>query len=170
MKRQLFLIIALAINFCTYSQNDKTVTLTVSSQGQTISEAKQNALRDAIEQAFGTFISSNTEILNDELVKDEIVSVSNGNIQDYQVISEVELPKRLVATTKIPQGHPDYNPDKRKDITRAKLWPWFVKTKFIYGIKIYWYLTEWPQESPNEYEKRIKSQLKEKYPNWEKTI
>ena len=99
MKRQLFLIIALAINFCTYSQNDKTVTLTVSSQGQTISEAKQNALRDAIEQAFGTFISSNTEILNDELVKDEIVSVSNGNIQDYQVISEVELPNGFYATT-----------------------------------------------------------------------
>ena len=97
--RKIFLIIALAINFCTYSQNDKTVTLTVSAQGQTISEAKQNALRDAIEQAFGTFISSNTEILNDELVKDEIVSVSNGNIQDYEVISEVELPNGGYATT-----------------------------------------------------------------------
>ena len=73
------------------SQEDKTVILTVSAQGATLSEAKQNALRDAIEQAFGAFISSNTEIFNDELVKDEIVSVSNGNIQDYEVISEVKL-------------------------------------------------------------------------------
>lgn len=95
-----FLTLFVLLNFSlVFSQNDKTVTLTVSAQGQTISEAKQNALRDAIEQAFGTFISSNTEILNDELVKDEIVSVSNGNIQDYEVISEIQLPGGGYATT-----------------------------------------------------------------------
>lgn len=95
-----FLTLFALLNFSfVFSQNDKTVTLTVSAQGQTISEAKQNALRDAIEQAFGTFISSNTEILNDELVKDEIVSVSNGNIQDYEVISEAQLPNGDYATT-----------------------------------------------------------------------
>jgi len=95
-----FLLVILLLNFSSvFSQDHKTVTLTVSAQGETISEAKQNALRDAIEQAFGTFISSNTEILNDELVKDEIVSVSNGNIQDFKVISEVELPDGGYATT-----------------------------------------------------------------------
>tara|TARA_B110000503_G_scaffold31613_1_gene51114 strand:+ start:576 stop:2621 length:2046 start_codon:yes stop_codon:yes gene_type:complete len=95
-----FLLVILLLNFTSvFSQDDKTVTLTVSAQGETISEAKQNALRDAIEQAFGAFISSNTEILNDELVKDEIVSVSNGNIQDFEVISEVQLPNGDYATT-----------------------------------------------------------------------
>ena len=95
-----FLLVILLLNFSSvFSQDDKTVTLTVSAQGETISEAKQNALRDAIEQAFGAFISSNTEILNDELVKDEIVSVSNGNIQDFEVISEVQLPNGDYATT-----------------------------------------------------------------------
>ena len=68
----------------------KVAILTVSGSGKTQEEAKQNALRNAIEQAFGTFISSNTQILNDNLVKDEIVSVSNGNIQEYAVISEVQ--------------------------------------------------------------------------------
>jgi hypothetical protein len=97
--KQLFLIFALTINFCAFSQEDNIVTLTVSAQGSTSSEAKQNALRDAIEQAFGAFISSNTEILNDELIKDEIVSVSNGNIQGYKVISEVQLPNGDYATT-----------------------------------------------------------------------
>ena len=91
----------LFVPFQGFAQEDKTVTLTVSAQGQTISEAKQNALRDAIEQAFGAFISSNTEILNDDLIKDEIVSVSNGNIQDYEVISELELPNGSYATTLI---------------------------------------------------------------------
>ena len=95
-----FLLVILLLNFSSvFSQDDKTVTLTVSAQGETISEAKQNALRDAIEQAFGAFISSNTEILNDELVKDEIVSVSNGNIKDFEVIYEVELPNGDYATT-----------------------------------------------------------------------
>jgi hypothetical protein len=107
--KQLFLIVALAINFCAYSQDDKTVTLVVSGQGKTQDEAKQNALRSAIEQAFGTFISSKTEILNDSLVKDEIVSVSNGNIQEFEIISEVQIPngdyalslKATVSVTKL---------------------------------------------------------------------
>lgn len=74
------------------TETDKTVTLTVSSSGKTIEEAKNNALRSAIEQAFGTFISSKTEILNDIIVKDEIVSVANGNIKNYDIVSQVEIP------------------------------------------------------------------------------
>jgi hypothetical protein len=70
---------------------DKTVTLVVSGQGKTQDEAKQNALRSAIEQAFGAFISSKTEILNDNLVKDEIVSLTNGNIKSFEILSSAEL-------------------------------------------------------------------------------
>ncbi|MCF8374165.1 MAG: hypothetical protein K9H64_21260 [Bacteroidales bacterium] len=92
------LLVGLSIN--AFSQeSDKTVTLTVSGQGATIDDAKQSALRNAIEQAFGAFISSKTEILNDELIKDEIVSISNGNIQDFEVISEVQLPSDEFAVT-----------------------------------------------------------------------
>lgn len=72
--------------------DDKTVTLVVSGQGKTQDDAKQNALRSAIEQAFGAFISSKTEIINDSLIKDEIVSISSGNIQKYEIISEVQIP------------------------------------------------------------------------------
>jgi hypothetical protein len=87
MKKLLFLL-TLAFTINVYAQEDKTVTLVVSGQGKTQDEAKQNALRSAIEQAFGTFISSKTEILNDNLVKDEIISVANGNIQKFEIISE----------------------------------------------------------------------------------
>jgi hypothetical protein len=72
--------------------DDKTVTLTVSGTGKTLEEAKLNALRSAIEQAFGAFISSKTEILNDNLVKDEIVSVASGNVQNFDVVSQIEVP------------------------------------------------------------------------------
>ncbi len=74
------------------TDTDKTVILTVSSSGKTIEEAKNNALRSAIEQAFGSFISSKTEILNDNIIKDEIVSVANGNIKNYEIVSQVEIP------------------------------------------------------------------------------
>tara|TARA_B110000208_G_scaffold127893_1_gene155547 strand:+ start:2044 stop:3489 length:1446 start_codon:yes stop_codon:yes gene_type:complete len=93
------LLIALFFSLIINGQEDKTVTLSISGQGKTQDEAKQNALRNAIEQAFGTFISSNTEILNDELVKDEIVSVSNGNIQKFEIISEVNISEGEYSTT-----------------------------------------------------------------------
>lgn len=74
------------------NDNGKTVTLTQIGQGKTKDAAKYNALRNAIEKAFGTFISSNTTLLNDELVKDEIVSVSTGNIQNFEILSETQMP------------------------------------------------------------------------------
>ncbi len=97
--KQLILIVALALSINAYAQDDKTVTLVVSGSGKTQDEAKQNALRSAIEQAFGAFISSKTEILNDSLVKDEMVSVANGNIQKYEIISEVQIPSGAFAST-----------------------------------------------------------------------
>ena len=98
--RVLIFILTLAFTLSANAQEtNKTVTLVVNGQGKTLEEAKQQALRSAIEQAFGTFISSKTEILNDNLVKDEIVSVANGNIQKFDVISEVEIPNVGYATS-----------------------------------------------------------------------
>lgn len=69
------------------AQAPQEITLTVSSDGPTKEDATKNALRSAIEQAYGAFVSANTTILNDELVKDEIVTVSNGSIKSYKEIS-----------------------------------------------------------------------------------
>ena len=69
--------------------NDE-VTLVVSGEGATKDEATKVALQSAIEQAFGTFVSANTQILNDELVKDEIVTVSSGNVKNYEYLSEIK--------------------------------------------------------------------------------
>ena len=64
-----------------------TVTLVTSGSGSNEEEATRNALRNAIEQAFGTFVSSNTTVVNDELVSDAIASVSSGNVLGYEQIS-----------------------------------------------------------------------------------
>ena len=97
--KNVILIIALLISTSVKAQDDKTVTLVVSGQGKTQDEAKQNALRSAIEQAFGAFISSKTEILNDSLVKDEVVSITNGNIKSYEILSEATLPNSIYSVT-----------------------------------------------------------------------
>lgn len=83
----------LLLSFISFSQEtDKIVTITVSGSGKTQEEAKQVALGSAIEQTFGAFISSKTEILNDKIISDEIAAVSNGNIQSYSVLNESQLP------------------------------------------------------------------------------
>lgn len=72
--------------------DDKTVTITATGSGKTQDDAKQSALRSAIEQTFGVFISSKTEIFNDQLVADEIASVANGNIQSFKILNASQLP------------------------------------------------------------------------------
>lgn len=62
--------------------------LVVFGEGSTKDDATKVALRSAIEQAFGTFVSSNTAILNDNLVKDDIITVSSGNIKNFKYLSE----------------------------------------------------------------------------------
>lgn len=75
----------------TTENKDKTVSITVSGSGKTIDEAKQNALRSAIEQAFGAFISTKTEIFNDQLIVDQMSSVSSGNIQSYEILNQSQF-------------------------------------------------------------------------------
>lgn len=113
MRKIVIIILSVLTLACCYSIvsaqtiNDKEITLTVSSDGTSKDEATKNALRSAIEQAYGAFVSANTTILNDELVKDEIVTLSNGSIKEYKELSSVQLPDgkysvNLIATVSLP--------------------------------------------------------------------
>lgn len=89
----LIILFVLIVNITAKATNDnKTVSITVSGSGKTLDDAKQNALRSAIEQAFGTFISAKTEIFNDQVVADQMASVSSGNIQSYSMLNESQFP------------------------------------------------------------------------------
>lgn len=91
VKRFFLAVILTAFSVISFAQEVKEVTLVVNGDGATKEEATHVALRSAIEQAFGTFVSANTTILNDELVKDEIATVSSGNIQSYTELSSYTL-------------------------------------------------------------------------------
>ena len=62
-------------------------------------EATNRALRSAVEQAFGVFVSANTEILNDEMIKDEIATISSGNIKSYDEVAFISSPDGRVMVT-----------------------------------------------------------------------
>lgn len=73
------------------SNDGNTVSLVTSGTGVTKEDATKNALRSAIEQAFGTFVSANTSVVNDDMVKDEIVTITSGNIKSYDEINSRQV-------------------------------------------------------------------------------
>lgn len=96
MKKLLSLVVVMFFVTTIYAQE---VTLTVIGTGVDEEQATLQALRSALEQTFGAFVSSNTTILNDELIKDDLVSVTNGNIKDYQKISVASMPNGQVSVS-----------------------------------------------------------------------
>lgn len=95
-----FLILFILFYQVVIAQNEeKSVSITVSGSGKSLNDARQIALRGAIEQAYGSFISTKTEILNDVIIADEIISVSSGNIKSYEILNESQLTDSLWAVT-----------------------------------------------------------------------
>ena len=93
-------VLVLVVQKKLFAQNtSQVVKLTVTSQGSSREDAKNNALRNAIQQTVGVFISTNTTLLNDNLVKDEIISISNGTIQKYLILNEGELSNGIYFVT-----------------------------------------------------------------------
>ena len=62
-------------------------TLTVSARGIGLDQdaAKKDALINAMQQAVGSFLDSETLIENDEIIRDKILSVSDGFVKKYDV-------------------------------------------------------------------------------------
>lgn len=90
-KIALLLVSLLAINILSAQETSDDFRLVVSSEGATKEEATHLALLSAIEQAFGTFVSANTTIINTETIKEEITTVEFGNIKEYKEINVTQL-------------------------------------------------------------------------------
>lgn len=90
------LLIAILISIPLFASAADEISLTASGNGSTQDAAVKSALRNAIEQAYGAFISTNTQILNNKLVKDEIVSLSQGVVKSYNIESSAYFKERNV--------------------------------------------------------------------------
>lgn len=78
----IILITFFAINdaFC------KSVKIVVVGTGKSSEEAKNNALRSALEQVSGAFVSSNSSVTNNLIQNDEISTITNGSIEKYTLL------------------------------------------------------------------------------------
>jgi hypothetical protein len=77
-------------------------------QGSNIEEARSNALKSALIQALGAYITSKVEIIADTIVRDEISLISNGSITSYKIIEEGKINEQLYFSNliaKINKGH-----------------------------------------------------------------
>ena len=62
-----------------------------SGYGKNPDEALTQALRNAVEEAVGTYMTSTTRIENDDIIEDKILSLSRGFIKDFKKLSEMKV-------------------------------------------------------------------------------
>lgn len=79
-------------------------------------EAKTNALRAAVEAAAGVRISADTVVVNNQLVRDQVLANTDGYVKKYDIVSKAI--DKGVATVKIKADVITENLDK--DITAAR--------------------------------------------------
>lgn len=60
----------------------------VAGDGDTAQQARMNGFRLAVEQAIGTLISSETEVENGRIVRDEIISYAAGFVDRFEIIGQ----------------------------------------------------------------------------------
>ena len=96
--KKFFLLAIMSLGVALYSSAQE-IKVVSTGQGTTEDEATKIALRSALEDAYGTFISSSTKIENDVLVSDEIVSLTQGNIKEYDVVNSSQLANGLYSVT-----------------------------------------------------------------------
>jgi hypothetical protein len=84
--------------------------VTVQGYGITRDEAINDALRNAVEQAVGTLVDSQTLVQNAEVIKDEIYTKSRGFVQDWTIVSEQQNAGQTMVTARV---QVDTNPNSR---------------------------------------------------------
>lgn len=82
-----FLLI-LSTTVCHAEEPEKTEKVVATGYGVNADKARENAVRNAVEQVIGTYVTSDTIVKNSQLVKDEILSFSGGYVKETWIISQ----------------------------------------------------------------------------------
>ena len=85
MKKNKVLIILLFCSNVMFAQS-----ITVTGYGDTKDKALKSAFQNAVEQEVGVLVDTRTVIKNNKLIKNKILTFSNGYIKDYTEISSKE--------------------------------------------------------------------------------
>ena len=80
-------LLVLSISIARADEPEKIEKVIVSGIGIDMDKAKQNAIRNAVEQVIGSYISSDTIVQNSTVLKDEVLNYSGGYVIDMKIIS-----------------------------------------------------------------------------------
>jgi hypothetical protein len=78
---------------------EKTMKVIVTGIGADTAAARLNAIRNAVEQVIGVYVSADTLVKNHAILKDEILGYSGGYVRDSRIVSEEHGRDGLVAVT-----------------------------------------------------------------------
>ncbi|MCE5227848.1 MAG: hypothetical protein LLG05_18570 [Porphyromonadaceae bacterium] len=84
----MILLFVLSISTVYADEPERIEKVIVSGIGIDMDKAKLNAIRNAVEQAIGSYISSDTIVQNSAVLKDEVLSYSGGYVKDMKILSQ----------------------------------------------------------------------------------
>ena len=70
------------------ASREQVYSIEVAGEGRTTEEARTVAFRVAVEQAIGSIMSSETEVQNGRIVRDEIINYASGYVDRFEVVGQ----------------------------------------------------------------------------------
>lgn len=72
-----------------FSGGEKVYYIEVVGVGKTVEESKLNGFRLAVEQAVGSIIASETEVVNNRIARDEVISYASGYVSKFIIVGQL---------------------------------------------------------------------------------
>jgi hypothetical protein len=101
MRKLLFVLFYIGICFHTNAQTNQVETVVAFGTGANQADALYNAKINAMDQIFGTFISTKTVITNDSVAMSNVISITNGKITNYEIIKTDKTELGYIITIKV---------------------------------------------------------------------
>lgn len=94
--------IGIVIAFRSYFKDqNKVYYIQVKTQASTFEQAKQQAFRLASEQVAGTVVLSESELHNNNIARNEIITYSSGIVEEYRIVNRADQPGQVYLTMDI---------------------------------------------------------------------
>jgi hypothetical protein len=81
--------------------SEKILYVEVIGEGATVDQARQQGFRLAVEHAVGTVVSSETEVRNDRVARDEIITYASGYVDRFEVVEQQQVGNRVLVNMKV---------------------------------------------------------------------
>ena len=81
--------------------SEKILYVEVIGEGATVDQARQQGFRLAVEHAVGTVVASETEVRNDRVARDEIITYASGYVDRFEVVEQQQVGNRVLVNMKV---------------------------------------------------------------------